>query len=183
MTLDEQKSAAYKHAAEFTFANPPGSPVLAWPGTRDLEPLRTRIRGSAWVMASGHAVVRVAGYAGGIALSHIEPDPTRQPAVPELEFVPPNCPFCGDVTDTDGDGFVCIGCHVSWGTDGRDGEWDDPLGERCPATRCWDAEDIADEQCALARDHDGETHYPADGIGDWRDSSDCAVIDSYGKRP
>ena len=63
-------------ASAFNEANPMGTPVRFWPGARvgDGRPSRTRSR--AWVMPSGHAVVLVEGYAGGIALTHVDPTPT-----------------------------------------------------------------------------------------------------------
>lgn len=54
---------------------PVGTPVLAWPGSRDERALLTRTRTDVWV-TSGQHLVSVDGYAGGIALTHIEVLPT-----------------------------------------------------------------------------------------------------------
>lgn len=55
----------------------PGTPVLAWPGSRESSPLVTRTRSEVWALASGDRVVMVEGCAGGIALTHIDvlPEP------------------------------------------------------------------------------------------------------------
>lgn len=49
-----------------------GTPVLYWPGLRIGEGRQSATRSKAWVLDSGAAVVMVEGYAGGIALTHIE---------------------------------------------------------------------------------------------------------------
>jgi hypothetical protein len=49
-----------------------GTPVVAYPLSREDEPLRTRTRTAAWTLGHGAAVVSVDGYAGGIALTHID---------------------------------------------------------------------------------------------------------------
>jgi hypothetical protein len=54
-------------------ANPAGTPVLFWPGEKTGPGRPSRTRTEAWVMASGEPVVMVDGYAGGIALTHVEP--------------------------------------------------------------------------------------------------------------
>ena len=58
-------------ADEFNAAHPIGTPVLAFPGTREGRGILTRTRTPAWTIGE-HAVVSVEGYAGGIALTHIE---------------------------------------------------------------------------------------------------------------
>jgi hypothetical protein len=55
---------------------PAGTPVLAFPATRDDRALVTRTRSEVW-RAGSFDLVSVEGYAGGIALSHIEVLPTR----------------------------------------------------------------------------------------------------------
>lgn len=60
-------------ATQWNAAHPIGTPVLAWPGTLDSEPMHTRTRTPAWELGSGYPVVSVDGYAGGIHLTHIEP--------------------------------------------------------------------------------------------------------------
>lgn len=54
-----------------------GTPVLYWPGLRVGEGRRSVTRSKAWVLDSGSAVVKVEGYAGGVALTHIEEDTDR----------------------------------------------------------------------------------------------------------
>lgn len=56
----------------FNHRYPVGTPVHAYPGTRDDKPLETRTRTEAWLLGDGTPVVSVEGYAGGIALSHID---------------------------------------------------------------------------------------------------------------
>lgn len=63
----------------FNQRHPVGTPVHAYPGTRDDKPLVTRTRTEAWLLGDGTPVVKVEGYAGGIALTHIDvvvPDET-----------------------------------------------------------------------------------------------------------
>lgn len=64
MTVHNHGSAAYDL--------PIGTPVRAFPGTRDSEPLVTRTRSEVWRTDAGDEVVAVEGYAGGIALTHID---------------------------------------------------------------------------------------------------------------
>lgn len=171
---------AYRIAYDFQAANPTGSPVLAWPGTRDDEPLRTRTRLSAWVLASGEPVVTVRGHAGAIALTHVDPDPTRQPAVPDVEFTCPPCPICGRELASDGDALVCHKCEASWSSNGTGGTWADPDAPRCLAKRTI-GDDV--DQCILARDHDVDaetSHRDADGF-DWLDSDRRALTDTLGE--
>ena len=63
-------------ADEFNAAHPIGTPVLAFPGTRDGRALLTRTRTPAWRLGGHTDVVAVEGSAGGvdltIALTHIE---------------------------------------------------------------------------------------------------------------
>lgn len=47
---------------------------------------------------------------------------STEPRMPELEFLPPNCPFCDMQTDSDADGLVCLPCNIWWDTHGRHGE-------------------------------------------------------------
>lgn len=62
-------------AEEFNAAYPVGTPVAAFPITRDEQPLLTVTRSAAWELGHGAAVVAVDGYAGGIALTHIDVHP------------------------------------------------------------------------------------------------------------
>lgn len=185
--IDDERRDLYKAATEFNFANPPGSPVLAWPGRRGGEPLRTRTRGGAWVLPSGEPVVRVDGYPGGIAITHIEPDPTRQPAVPDIEFETPPCPICSLGLDSDGDAFVCYPCRASWDMNGTGGLWDDPAAPRCKASvnpyPSLDPEAV--EYCVLSRGHDLEVRTEhrscGGGLTSWTDSSRIALTDGSGE--
>lgn len=58
-------------AIRFNEAHPVGTPVRYWPGVREGDGIESVTRTPAWLLGSGHAVVSVEGYAGGIALTHI----------------------------------------------------------------------------------------------------------------
>jgi hypothetical protein len=67
-------------ADQFNALYPVGTPVVAYPLTRPednqpefFEKLDTKTRKPAWTLGHGAAVVSVDGYAGGIALTHIDP--------------------------------------------------------------------------------------------------------------
>lgn len=60
-------------ADEWNRRHPVGTPVDAWPGSRDTAPVRTRTRTPAWTLGSGDAVVSIEGRSGGIALDHVHP--------------------------------------------------------------------------------------------------------------
>lgn len=60
------------NADDWNARYPVGTQVLAFPGAREGRALLTRTRSEAWQVASGTPVVAVEGYAGGIALTHIE---------------------------------------------------------------------------------------------------------------
>lgn len=186
MSEDERRKAnAYRAADHWTQEHPPGTPVLAWPGTRDVEPLVTRTRSSAWVMSIDDVVVQVDGYPGGIAITHVDHDPTRQPAVPDVEFELPPCPVCGVDLDSDGDSLVCYACGASWGPDGRAGRWTDPAAARCLATArpypSIDPDTVA--QCVRAAGHDlkGTRHRSVDFLLTWDDNHRSAVTDGGGE--
>lgn len=70
-------------AQEWNNLYPIGTPVVAYPGTRDDEPLTTRTRTAAWTLGHGAAVVSVEGYTGGIALTHVHPAETQRPPIAE----------------------------------------------------------------------------------------------------
>lgn len=72
MTPQEQIEAV---AAAFNDRHPIGSPVFAFPGTREGGAIVTCTRSVAWVMGGHTAVVKVHGHAGGIALTHIDDRP------------------------------------------------------------------------------------------------------------
>lgn len=64
-------STAEQLAAEFNSTTPIGTPVLAYPVTRESPPLSTHTRTRAWIVGDV-AVVSVVGFTGGIALTHID---------------------------------------------------------------------------------------------------------------
>lgn len=178
---------AYRAASDWTREHPAGTPVLAWPGVREDEPLRTRTRSSAWVIGVDDVVVQVEGHAGGIAITHVDHDPTRQPAVPDVAFEMPPCPICDEDLNSDGDGLVCYLCQVSWGQNGTNGRWDNPKAPRCRATARPLPTHLPDliEQCILHANHDlgekGDRHRSADAMTSWDDSSSIAVLDGSGE--
>lgn len=76
-------------ADQFNSKFPVGTPVIAYPLTRPedkrpdyFERLETVTRTKAWTLGHGVPVVSVEGYAGGIALTHIDPRPTPAEAAP-----------------------------------------------------------------------------------------------------
>lgn len=187
MTDAERRTAAYVKATEWTRQHLPGTPVLAWPGLREDEPLVTRTRSSAWVISIDDVVVQVDGHAGGIAITHVDHDPTRQPAVPDVEFEMPPCPICGLDLDSDGDALTCYPCRASWASNGTSGRWDDPKAPRCVATARPLPHHMPDlvEQCVLHKDHDlrddaGSRHRSSDSLTSWSDTDKIAVLDGSG---
>lgn len=52
---------------------PPGTWVRYWPGAKTDPPRIGKIRSEWWALGHGEAVVKVEGYAGGIAATHVEP--------------------------------------------------------------------------------------------------------------
>ncbi|MFF4644907.1 hypothetical protein [Streptomyces sp. NPDC001389] len=61
-----------RRAVAWNASCPIGTPVMAYPGTRDEEGLSTRTRSLAWNLGHGEPVVQVEGYAGGISLDHVD---------------------------------------------------------------------------------------------------------------
>jgi hypothetical protein len=82
----QEHQAAQAEADRWNETYPEGTPVRCWSGVREGAGRLSRTRSRAWV-TGGSAVVSVAGYAGGIALTHIEPHPGGLPCPP--------CPECG----------------------------------------------------------------------------------------
>jgi hypothetical protein len=60
-------------AKAFTAANPVGTLVRFWPGVRAGEGRESAIRSDAWALLSGHVIVCVEAYPGGIDIGHVEP--------------------------------------------------------------------------------------------------------------
>lgn len=177
-------SAAQKAAVDWNLRHPVGSPVLAWPGTRDQEPLRTRTRTPAWALPSGDAIVSVRGHAGGIALTHVDHDPTRREPPPDLEHRAPLCPLCDKEVDVDGDAFVCHGCEASWDMSGDGGKWYEDDAPACQsAIKPHDRPDLEPrfesirhnvERCVLPDDHD-DKHRGTDSWTTWSDDDSRVV--------
>jgi len=71
-SIEQQRTRAQRAADTFNRQHPAGTAVRYWPGLRSAEGRLSTIRGRAWGLPSGDAVVRVAGHSGGIALTHIE---------------------------------------------------------------------------------------------------------------
>lgn len=59
-------------AEDFNAAHPVGTPVRYWPGLRRGDGIESVTRTPAWCMGGHTPVVTVEGYAGGIALTHVE---------------------------------------------------------------------------------------------------------------
>lgn len=180
---DRRHANAYRAAADWTREHPSGTPVLAWPGARDSEPLRTRTRSSAWVIGVDDVVVQVHGHSGGIAITHVDHDPTRQPAVPDVEFEMPPCPICTTALDSDGDALICHRCKASWAGNGTRGEWMSPQRDRCRATARPYATIKSDDvlTCVLHLGHDDEDSAHQSGWGaEWADRDPRAITDGEG---
>lgn len=79
----EKDMIGYAVSAVFHDPLAPGTPVLAWPMTRNGSPLVTRTRGEVWSLGDGTRVVSVKGYAGGIALTHVDVLPGVTPPASE----------------------------------------------------------------------------------------------------
>lgn len=77
--LEAAKAKGQQQADEFNRRYPVGTPVMAYPLTRPGEnphffkQLNTVTRTPAWILGHGAPVVSVTGYAGGIALTHVDP--------------------------------------------------------------------------------------------------------------
>lgn len=178
--------AAYVAAQEFNNRVPVGTAVKAYPGTRDDAPLLTRTRTSAWPLPSGTAVVSVRGYAGGIALDHIDVDESKRPVPPSLEFSCPPCPMCDKETDSDGDGFTCHRCAAYWGTNGEHGswlEWEEPGCQSViepfnTETLAAEYESIRHntERCILPLSHDPDKHRGFDAWTTWDDDDPRVLV-------
>lgn len=60
------------NAQEWNERVPVGTPVTAFPLTRDDASLETRTRSVAWELGHGEPVVLVDGHVGGIYLTHVD---------------------------------------------------------------------------------------------------------------
>lgn len=94
------RTTSHGDVEEFNRDCPIGTAVLAFPGSRYGRALMTRTRSTAWLVGR-EPVVMVEGYAGGIALTHIEVVPATPPADDASEADPlgivtanprPTCP-------------------------------------------------------------------------------------------
>ena len=84
-TREQQRyDRGIRAADDFNARYPVGTPVTYWPGLREGTGRESVTRSAAWSTLSGHAVVCVEGYAGGIALTHVAPSPSS-PTEPEQE--------------------------------------------------------------------------------------------------
>ncbi|MFD7609654.1 hypothetical protein [Streptomyces sp. NPDC059828] len=77
--LKTDRAEGQRLADEFNARYPIGTPVVAYPLTRPednnpsfFERLETVTRTPAWILGHGEPVVSVAGYAGGICLTHVD---------------------------------------------------------------------------------------------------------------
>lgn len=59
-------------AEEFNTRYPIGTRCFYWPGTKSEPPHHGFTRSEAWELDCGEPVVKITGYAGGIALEHVE---------------------------------------------------------------------------------------------------------------
>lgn len=84
-----------RRACAWNEANPIGTPVTAYPATRDDEGLVTRTRSLAWNLGHGEPVVQVEGYAGGISLDHV--DVIAEPWMPNGGHED-SCGYVGGIT-------------------------------------------------------------------------------------
>lgn len=68
----KQHQVAAAEVAAWNAAHPVGTPVRFWPWTREGEGRASCTRSVAWAPGGHTPMVLVEGYAGGIALSHVE---------------------------------------------------------------------------------------------------------------
>lgn len=68
----DAEGQAAGEVARWNAAHSVGTPVTAYPITRDDEALTTRTRSVAWLLGGHTAVVLVDDYSGGIALTHVD---------------------------------------------------------------------------------------------------------------
>lgn len=137
--------------------HPIGTPVLFWPGGHSGTGRPSMVRSAAWDVC-GTAVVAVAGYAGGVALTHIQPTTLTRFLM-----------AAADHADQTADAAAALYGDAPWGT-----VW--PLAARDPMTvhiRRWSPA-AARTQAALWRSV-GSRHTDAHG-----DCDRCTVYDRHG---
>lgn len=61
-------------ARQFNELYPVGTPVVYWPVLGHPHCIKTLTRSRAWALSSGTPVVKVEGFAGGVAISHLIAD-------------------------------------------------------------------------------------------------------------
>lgn len=71
-TRGEPLFTAQREAEAWNNGHQRGTAVRYWPGERTGPGVVSKTRSPAWALCHGHAVVSVDGYAGGIALTHVE---------------------------------------------------------------------------------------------------------------
>ena len=72
---DRRIAALVREVGQFNELFPLGTPVIYWAGAREGEGVVSTTRSPAWLMGEHTPVVKVEGYAGGIALTHVCPIP------------------------------------------------------------------------------------------------------------
>lgn len=126
---------------------PVGTPVVAYPATRDGWSLVSQTRTPAWTLGHGTPVVSVEGYAGGICLTHVAPVAgTDVLAAPELEYIVRPAPRPGvygtplEIRENPATGRWCVvealsdlGVRRALLPDGWQLEWSVPTG----GIYCW----------------------------------------------
>jgi hypothetical protein len=118
----EGAARAHRRTGEISAWNaehPVGTPVLFWPGGRSGPGRQSTTRSHAWPLGDGTPVVLVNGYAGGIALTHVE----------QLRPWPGHCQSCGAVL-TPRDARACEACGASDYDEGDSGPLPRPRTSR-----------------------------------------------------
>lgn len=72
---DRRVTALVREVEQFNDLIPLGTPVAYWPGVREGKGVVSTTRSRAWLVGEHTPVVKVEGYAGGIALTHVCPIP------------------------------------------------------------------------------------------------------------
>ena len=149
---------------EFNAACPVGTAVLAFPGSREGRALMTRTRSTAWLVGS-EPVVMVEGYAGGIALTHIE----VIPATPDADDASEREPSPVDGGDWPDDPAAS--------TDASGALTEAPVFE-CRSCGKKGVDDGADSLLGWSRDEDGELSFCA-ACGPQLNSPSAAIVDRF----